>query len=68
VCDGNDGLKVFDATDANNIQLKNKISMEEAFDVIAINNLAIVSAKSGLYQYRFTNASDVKLLSRIRVQ
>jgi len=68
ICDGNDGLKVFDATDANNIVLKKKIPMADAFDVIALNNIAIVSAKDGLYQYSFTSPNNVTLLSKIRVQ
>ena len=67
ICDGNDGLKVFDATDPSNIIQKKKINMEDAFDVIAMNNLAIVSAKSGLYQYSFTNATDARLVSKISV-
>jgi hypothetical protein len=69
ICDGNAGLKIFDATDAANIELKKTIPMSDAYDVIALpNNIAIVSAKSGLYQYSFSSTTDVNLLSKISVQ
>ncbi len=36
----------------------------ESYDVISINGVAIVSAKDGLYQYDYTNRSNLKLLSK----
>jgi hypothetical protein len=67
VCDGDDGLKIFDATDVNNIQQLKKIKLPETFDVICYNKTAIVSAKDGLYQYDYSNVADVKLLSKITI-
>ena len=41
--------------------------MAEANDVIAFNHIALVVAKDGLYQYDYSNAADIKLLSKIAV-
>lgn len=68
ICDGNDGLKVFDAANPNSISLIKQFVIAEANDVIAYNNIALVVAKDGLYQYDYTNAADIKLLSKIAVQ
>ncbi|MDQ6813225.1 MAG: hypothetical protein M3040_05790 [Bacteroidota bacterium] len=65
ICDGADGVKVFDAADANNIKLLQTINGMDAFDVIATNGVAIVVAKDGLYEYDYTNRSSVRLLSKI---
>jgi hypothetical protein len=69
VCDGNDGLKVFDATDrlaidANQIAHYKDI---QAFDIIPFNNVAMVIGESGLYQYDYSNIDDIKLLSHLPI-
>jgi hypothetical protein len=68
ICDGKDGLKIFNATDPNNITLFKQFALEEANDVIAFNNIALVVAKDGLYQYNYSNMLDIKLISKITVQ
>jgi hypothetical protein len=68
ICDGNDGLKVFNATDPNNITQFKQFVLKEANDVIAYNNIALVVAKDGLYQYDYSNVLDIKLISKITVQ
>jgi hypothetical protein len=65
ICDGDDGLKIFDAIDVSNIRQLQRIKLSETFDVICYNKIAIVSAKDGLYQYDYSNVNDVKLLSKI---
>jgi hypothetical protein len=65
ICDGTDGLKLFDASDASNIVLKQTIDIGETYDVICMNGLAIVSAKDDLYQYDYTDINNIKLLSKI---
>ncbi len=61
VCD--DGLKIYDASDVKNLQLKYKFSIP-AIDVIPMNNLLMVLADNGLYQYRYENG-QVTLLSKL---
>jgi len=68
ICDGNDGLKVFNAADPNSISLMKQFAMPEASDVIAFNDIALVIAKDGLYQYDYSNPADIKLISKIAVQ
>jgi hypothetical protein len=65
ICDGPAGLKVFDAADVTNLKLLQTVSGINAYDVITVNGNAIVVAKEGLYQYDYTNRSNVKLLSSI---
>ncbi len=68
ICDGADGLKVFTAADPNNIKLLKHFEMEEANDVIAWNNIALVMATDGIYQFDYSNAAGIKLLSKISIQ
>jgi hypothetical protein len=68
VCDGADGLKVFDADDANNIKLVKNFVMEEANDVIAYNHIALVMATDAIYQFDYSNVAGMKLLSKISIQ
>ncbi|MFN8211041.1 MAG: hypothetical protein U0T33_08765 [Bacteroidales bacterium] len=69
VCDGNAGLKVFDATDPRAISahLLFTYSQINAFDVIPLNSVLIMIGDDGLYQYDYSNPSDIKLLSKISV-
>lgn len=67
ICDGNAGLKVFDATTPANCgnQLIQQFSTIQATDVIPYNNTAIVIGENGLYQYDYSNPSSFQLLSTI---
>jgi hypothetical protein len=68
ICDGKDGLKLFNAANPNAITLIKQFAGVEATDVIAWNNIALVVASDGLYQYDYSNAADVKLISKIAVE
>lgn len=65
ICDGKDGLKIFNAKDVNNITLVKQIALPETYDVIAYKGLAIVVARDGLYQFDYSNPANVKQLSKI---
>lgn len=67
ICDGDAGLKLYNASDVMNLQLINEISDIDTYDVITINRIALVVAKDGLYQYNYANPADIKLLSKIAV-
>jgi hypothetical protein len=67
ICDGVAGVKVYNASDVMNMQLVKTISGIDAFDVIAYNNIALVVAKDGLYQYDYSDISNIRLLSKIIV-
>jgi hypothetical protein len=64
ICDGNEGLKIYNAATANSITLLKQISGPNTYDVIAWNNVAIVSATDGLYQYDYSDLNNIKLLSK----
>ena len=65
ICDGKDGLKVYNAANANDLQLLKTISGLETYDVIAEDGRAIVVAKEGLYQFDYTNKDRITQLSKI---
>lgn len=67
ICDGSAGVKVFNAADVMNLQLVKTISGIEAYDVIAYNDVVLVVAKDGLYQYNYADISNIRLLSKITV-
>ncbi len=67
ICDGRDGLKIFDAKDVTNIVLKKQVKLAETYDVIAYNGVAMVVAMDGLYQYSYSDINDVKQLSKISI-
>jgi hypothetical protein len=68
VCDGNNGLKIYNATDASGLQLIKTFTGIDTYDVIAFNRIAIVVAKDGLYQYNYSDINNISLLSKITIQ
>ena len=68
ICDGKDGLKIYDATNLSNLQLMKTIAVPETYDVITMSGRAILVAKDGLYQYDYTDLNNVRLLSKITLQ
>jgi len=67
ICDGDAGLKLYNAANVMNLQLIMEIGDINAYDVIAMNKIALVVAKDGLYQYNYANPAEVHLLSKITV-
>ena len=63
VCD--DGLKVYDATDVTNLQLKHHFKIN-AYDVIPDDGRLLVIGSDGFYQYTY-NDNSIELLSKIDV-
>ena len=67
ICDGTDGLKIYNASDALNLQLLKQFPGLETYDVIAWNKIALVVAKDGLYQYDYSNVNNIHLASKINI-
>ncbi|HYK57417.1 MAG TPA: hypothetical protein VEV15_13195, partial [Flavisolibacter sp.] len=67
ICDGQAGLKIYDAADVMNLKMLKQIEGIETYDIIALNGNALVVAKDGLYQYDYSNLSNIKLLSKITI-
>ncbi len=65
ICDGNAGLKILNAADANNITSLSTILGFEANDVIVNNGLAIVVASDGLYFIDYRNVFNATIVGKL---
>ncbi|MEJ7779844.1 MAG: hypothetical protein WKF68_09640 [Daejeonella sp.] len=69
ICEGKNGLKAFNSSDPKGIG-QNQLSFLQNFsavDVIAGPKSLIVTGDNGIYQYDYTNPSNMKLLSHLRL-
>jgi hypothetical protein len=70
VCDGESGLKIYDATDPLVID-QNKIvqySDMNAWDVIPLGNVLVMIGSDGLYQYDYSDLQNIRQLSVIPIE
>lgn len=69
ICDGDDGLKAFDASDVLKIDQAQIAHYKEinAFDVIPFNNILMMIGQDGIFQFDYSNPKDIRMLSRIEV-
>ena len=67
ICDGASGLKLFDAGIASNIIQKAQLSIADPYDVIALNGLAIVTAKRGLYFVDYSNGMQMSIKGQVNI-
>jgi hypothetical protein len=69
ICDGDAGLKIYDASDPRTItsHLIYTYPNINAYDVIPIGNLLVLIGDEGLYQYDYSNIQNIRLLSKIEV-
>jgi hypothetical protein len=65
VCDGRDGLKVYNAADVNNLQLIKHFNDATDYDVVAQNGIAIVVASNGIFEYDYSDLTNIHLISRL---
>jgi len=68
ICDGSDGLKVYNASNVMDLQLLDRIKNLETYDVIAWNKRLLLVAKGGLYQYDYSDPSHLSLISKMTVK
>jgi hypothetical protein len=69
ICDGNAGLKVFDASDINSISSKQLAHYGDinAYDVIPLDNILVMIGEDGLFQYDYSDPKNIHLLSQLPV-
>jgi hypothetical protein len=67
VCDGNAGLKVYNAQDPYTISrnLLTTIEGNTTYDVILMEDFLILTTKQGVFQYDYSDPSNLVLLSKI---
>jgi hypothetical protein len=64
ICDGTDGVKIFNAADPMNLKLVRTITGIDAADVIAQDGVAIVMATDGLYFIDYKNPGEAGIIAR----
>ena len=67
ICDGKEGLKIFNASDVWNIEEIKRIQLVDPYDVIAENGLAIVVAATGIYELNYSDPENIKVISHITI-
>ncbi|MCX6321656.1 MAG: hypothetical protein NTX93_07660 [Bacteroidia bacterium] len=69
ICDGNAGLKVYDASNAKTISshLIYTYPNIKAYDVIPIGDVLVLIGDEGLFQYNYSNVQNITLMSLIPV-
>ncbi|QDK83508.1 hypothetical protein EXU85_34875 [Spirosoma sp. KCTC 42546] len=65
VCQGNKGLSVFDASNPLDLKVRQTFANVNAFDVIPMSKTLLTIGKDGLYQYDYSNPTNLRLLSKI---
>lgn len=67
LCEGEGGLKIFDASDDYKIDenLKMHFTTFDAYDVIPHDNILYLIGKDGLYQFDYSDIEDIQLLSKL---
>ena len=70
ICDGDDGLKAFDARDVSKISANMLAHYKDinATDVIPLGNVLLMIGEDGIFQYDYTDPSKMALLSHIKVK
>jgi hypothetical protein len=69
VCEGDNGLKVFDARDPLAVGNKQMAHFKNInmFDVIPLGNTLLAVGSDGLYQYDYSDPKNIRFLSKIPV-
>ncbi len=62
ICDGSDGLKVYDKSDVDNLKLLNHFKDIITYDVIPLQNSLLMIGDKVLYQYKYFD-DNIRLLS-----
>jgi hypothetical protein len=62
ICDGPDGLKVYDKSDINNLYQLNHFADINTYDVIPLSSSLLMIGDKVLYQYEYLE-NEIRLLS-----
>lgn len=67
LCDSGDGVKILDASDPNDIKVIKRIGGIDAYDIIAGDGIALVSATDGLYCIDYHTPSAATIVSKLAI-
>lgn len=68
VCDDWAGLKIFDVSDPYNLTTIAEFDHFQAFDVIPLGGLLLCVGPDNVYQFDYTDLSNIQEVSRIEIQ
>ena len=67
ICDGTDGVKIYNAEDVLNISLIHQIKNLNAYDVIPWEGRLVVTAEDGIHQYDYSALNNIRPLGTIHI-
>ena len=67
ICDGTDGLKLFDVTDPSNVIHIKTVSGFDPHDVIAIQGYAIAVASNGIFLIDYRQPINAEIIGKIEI-
>ena len=67
ICDGKDGLRIYDNSLPTNITEIKQIKGMETYDVIAGGGNVLVVATDGLYQFNYSDIKNIQQVSKLPV-
>jgi hypothetical protein len=65
ICDGSDGLKIYDVSKPENLVLLKTIPLAEAYDVIAWNRIALTVTKDGIHFIDYSNPQQAFVAGKV---
>ena len=68
VCEGDNGLKIFDVSKPTQPVLKQTLGDVKSYDVITLNKTLLVTGDGGFFQYDYSDAGKLNLLSKIPIE
>lgn len=67
ICDGKEGLKVYDASNVLDLKLLDHLKEMDTYDAIAWNKKLILVTSKGIRQYDYSDIKAIRLLSTISI-
>ncbi len=68
ICDQQDGLKIYDASDPEKLELLTRFDDIDAKDVIVLEDNALVIAPNKINQYDFSDLTNIQLISSLPIE
>lgn len=65
VCNGTNGMNIYDITKGTQPQLKKKITGDTYYDVIALENVLVCMVKDGMVLYDYSNTDELVKMAKI---
>lgn len=67
ICDGSDGLKIFDATRPEELKLLTIFPLSKTYDVITMNGIALTVAEDGIYFIDYRNPNQAFITGKLTI-